>query len=683
MRKYAFTLILFSLLIILPSSTIAQTVTTTIVVDDGGGFDTGIYTSMVVDANGLPIIAYSAYQTNGFDDQHLMLAYCNDLACTAPNIVTVDDSVGTIGPFNSMVLNDAGYPVIAYSHLSVDKIKLAVCNDATCSSPTINTINVDGRYNNLALDDNEYPIIATYDDGDDDLELIYCSDTTCTTTPTVVSVDTSGFTGAYAEMVLNEMGYPVIAYQAKRGNIAQPGQLVLAVCNDAICSDPTISIVDNQDISGARVSYSALALNSNGYPIIAYDATGIVGRPLKLAICDDAVCSNPTLKVLDESFVGASTTGSHASIVLHNDAPIIAYEDANQDDLKLAICNDPACATHTLKTLDSMGNVGRFISMIVDNGGNVAVAYHDDTNGTLKLYSEQRDGCYVYAPSEVTKGEIFTISIQCNNIDEDVAAFQVGHRMTGAARTTDRAYTPGTFAEGQEEALFVANNTLQNYVGAFIDGNPVSGFFTIGSVDYSVNTNARGGDTIFFGLTPFVLSDPNGGLVDVVHANANATITVVDSASFVATGTIQSSVANADLRNLKLTLPNGSLNLRGDVEAPYNFTISGGAFNAAFTAEADMHLGCDAVLTMQPNIEAVLGDITLTAGNVATIRNEPVDIIDINDMTAIGVALARGRFNAAFDVNSDDALDARDIAIVASNFGTERDDCFAEIGDEA
>ncbi|MBN1813946.1 MAG: hypothetical protein JXA14_19070, partial [Anaerolineae bacterium] len=59
------------------------------------------------------------------------------------------------------------------------------------------------------------------------------------------------------------------------------------------------SIVTTVDGTGTVGPYTSLALNSSGFPVIScYDE---INRELKVAVCDDANCSNPALTRIDSA----------------------------------------------------------------------------------------------------------------------------------------------------------------------------------------------------------------------------------------------------------------------------------------------------------------------------------------------------------------------------------------------
>ncbi len=130
----------------------------------------GSYTSLQLDHNDYPIIAYYD-RTN----TALNVAFCNDPTCsTSPSITTIDDGIipENVGPYSSLKLNSQGFPVIAY--YSESSLKMAICRDLTCSTfdpDTVdNSANV-GQWNSLQLDGADDAIISYYDATTDDVKV--------------------------------------------------------------------------------------------------------------------------------------------------------------------------------------------------------------------------------------------------------------------------------------------------------------------------------------------------------------------------------------------------------------------------------------------------------------------------------------------------------------------------------
>jgi methionine-rich copper-binding protein CopC len=283
-------------------------------------------------------------------------------------------SANNVGFDLSLQLDSSGRPVISYFDDSADDLKLVVCSDQTCSTtPTVRTIESSGNiglYTSLVLV-NDNPVISYVDASHTGtLKLAICANPTCSSGTTIRTIE-SNASAAYTTLLLNA-GNPVISYYSLNGT------LKLAVCNDPTCTAPTIRTVDA--VAGHFVgNYAGMVLDS-GRPVISYyDSTAGL---LKLAICDDAVCTAPTIRTLDT--VGSNGLQWYTSVVMSGGNPIISYYDTVSEDLKLAVCTDPTCTGTTIVTIDAGGSVGRFSSMKLNNG-NPVISYNDKTNTWLKL----------------------------------------------------------------------------------------------------------------------------------------------------------------------------------------------------------------------------------------------------------------------------------------------------------
>jgi predicted regulator of Ras-like GTPase activity (Roadblock/LC7/MglB family) len=355
------------------------------VVDDPGVG--GLYTSLAIGSDGLPVISH-------FDDSSdaLRVVKCNDAACVGGDETRslVDDPAGRVGLYSSIAVPADGLPVVAYYDDTADALKIAKCNDPACSGGDETLTTVDdsasnvGMYARLALGFDDLPVVAYYDATARSLKVLKCNDAACSGgDETISTVDDPGNTvGQHAAIAIGADGFPIIAYEQ-----TAPFALKAAKCNDAACSggNETLSIVDPG--GGNNVGkFAAIAVGAGGLPVISYfDDTA---DALKVARCNDVACSggDETLSVVDDT---PGREGQYTSIAVGNDGlPVISYYDGTAAALKVAHCNDQACSggDETRTTVDDPNSlVGDFSSIAIGADGLPVISYRDDGAGALRV----------------------------------------------------------------------------------------------------------------------------------------------------------------------------------------------------------------------------------------------------------------------------------------------------------
>jgi hypothetical protein len=179
-------------------------------------------------------------------------------------------------------------------------------------------------------------------------------------------------TGLFTSMLVDGADNPIIAYFDKKERTVK-----LALCDDPLCNEFEIKVIDDE---GAVGQYPSLVLDEQGFPVISY--YDMTKKALKIAVCQDARCDAIERKILDQT----GKAGEYNSLQLTSaGCPVISYFDDENEHLKLAICGDPACADVLLTTVDDGEDVGKSTSLALTADDRAVISYYDEENAYLKL----------------------------------------------------------------------------------------------------------------------------------------------------------------------------------------------------------------------------------------------------------------------------------------------------------
>jgi len=319
--------------------------------------DVGERTSLALAAGDVPVATY--YDV---DVKDLKFVHCGNAACTAPTIRTIDSVFPpniNVGLFSSIVVNGSGNPVIAYYTEPFDILKLVICSDPTCGTYNdydVDAVAITGLYPSLKLDALGFPVISYYDQSAADLKVVRCQDATCST-KVITTVDGSGGdAGKYTSLALDAAGFPVVSYY----NESQ-GDLKVIHCGDANCSGG--NTIASPDSTGDVGQHTSLVLDAAGNPIVSY--YNVTGTALRVLHCGNAACmAGNTITTPDAAGnVGEYTSLALDGV----GSPVVSYYDASDMKLNVLHCGDPACAgtsiavggvTELSNVLQRSGSVG-------------------------------------------------------------------------------------------------------------------------------------------------------------------------------------------------------------------------------------------------------------------------------------------------------------------------------------
>jgi hypothetical protein len=232
-----------------------------------------------------------------------------------------------------------------------------------------------GQYTSLTLDGQNNPVISFYDATNEKLKVLHCAENNCSQFKEMTAPDPANNIGKYSSLTLDQHGNPIISYY-DQANTA----LKVLHCGNPSCS--ANNIISTPDATGNVGEYTAIVANRNGEPTVSYyDATKGV---LKILHCGNAQCNNGNIIVTPDL---TSSNGVQSSIQLNAAGnPVIAYFDFTNSALKVLTCGNSDCSAHNrIVTVESIEDVGRYPSLVLDKKGNPAVSYLDLSNGKLKI----------------------------------------------------------------------------------------------------------------------------------------------------------------------------------------------------------------------------------------------------------------------------------------------------------
>src|SRR3989344_8995199 len=222
---------------------------------------------VVVGQDGFARVAYH-YSSGG----NMKFAHCTNSNCTSKNITNLEDISGPVGI--SIAIGLDGFSRIAYSFSSTAYFRFVRCLDADCASKNItamDTVGSVGRFTSLVLDNNGYGQIVYYDDNSNPpiLKFAKCANIDCTS-KSIVNIDSALYIFDYDEhpnaIAMGKDGFPRIIYRSGTdGN----GAIQFVECLNADCSSKNIESPDAGS-SGNGAAYSFLDVDSSGLARIVY-----------------------------------------------------------------------------------------------------------------------------------------------------------------------------------------------------------------------------------------------------------------------------------------------------------------------------------------------------------------------------------------------------------------------------
>lgn len=460
----AVTLLLVSLAVLFLSPAVFAVGNSIVAVDADGV--TGEYTSLVLDAQGYPIMSY--YDTT---EGKLKVAHCFEKNCALFNSIVTPDAATNIGKYTSITLDSNGKPVVSYYDATNSALKVLHCGNAACS--TGNTIATPdsngtvGQYTAVTVDSKNFPVVTYYDATSGVLKVLHCGNASCTVGNSIVKPDLTSSNGVQSSVKINAVGNPVIAYFDFTHK-----SLKILTCGNANCNAGNTIVTADAVADVGR--YPSLVLDSNGKPAVSY--LDLTNGKLKVLRCGNATCSAGNTFA---SIGGNGVVGYFSSLALDASSnPMVSYYDKTNGNLNVLRCGNASCTSNnTIIAPDAGGNVGLYTSLKLDASGNPVISYFDSSNGDLKVLHCGSATCgpntSVIADNSSQVGQYTAIKLDASGnpivsywdeTNGDLKLLHCGNSTCTVNNTITSPYTTGN--TGWDTSLALDAN-----------GNPVISFF--------------------------------------------------------------------------------------------------------------------------------------------------------------------------------------------------------------
>ena len=305
--------------------------------------------------------------------------------------IAVADAIVDVGTgiFNSLAIGANELPVITFWDPTNSSLKMALCIDVVCSGVATNTVDGGdgvGFSPSVAIGVDNLPVISYRDGRNGALNVAHCNDPVCSDA-FITTVDSSGDLAISDSITIGVDGLPIINYS----DLAN-GVLKVAHCEDRVCSSSSITTVDDlgdfgQEISGDLGRDISMAIGTDGRPIISYRDSA--NSDLKVAHCDDVLCDRSVTVTLDTR----GEVGPHTSIAIAADGlPIVGYGNLSGSAVKVAQCNDITYRSSTISNIVD-AEFPFFIAIAIGVDDLPVIGYVDLANEVLRVAHCRNEAC--------------------------------------------------------------------------------------------------------------------------------------------------------------------------------------------------------------------------------------------------------------------------------------------------
>jgi hypothetical protein len=238
------------------------------IVSEGDAELVGANPSLVVGADGLPMVMYTVGEEIGDSSRETVLlrpklVRCLDTACSQ----SVSNEVAVPGFQNTLAIAPIGLPVFA--HHDMDQVMLTRCRDASCTATSTVELAassfIAGEPMAVAFDQRGSPIVAFINVNDYNIHVVACTSWSSGRVETFADSDNNRWSTNTVDLVVPGDGLPIVAAAQRDGAVH------VAKCTDRACTESTATILDD---TGNETLTADMALGSDDLPLVAYYADG-------------------------------------------------------------------------------------------------------------------------------------------------------------------------------------------------------------------------------------------------------------------------------------------------------------------------------------------------------------------------------------------------------------------------
>ena len=336
---------------------------------------TGLYTSIAIGVDGLPVISHQD-DTAGT----LRVTHCDNRTCSAATTTAVDDPVMTVGAHGSMAIGSDGLPIISHYDAGGQALRVTHCSTVTCTAATSvtvdNGVNDVGRFTSIAIGTDGLPIVSYLDDTAGTLRVTHCGSVTCASGNISTTVDDPVQTvGGYTSLAIGSDGLAVISHSDFGTNT-----LRVTHCSNIACTAATSTTADAAAFVGTTTS---LVIGSDGLPLIGHrdDAA----RGLRVTHCANVACTVSTSATIDD--LPVNSVGGDKAVALGGDGlGLIAHYDNTANTVRVTHCSNVLCSVATTTTVDAAPTgAGQYIDLAIGTDGLPAISYFEAIPARLRV----------------------------------------------------------------------------------------------------------------------------------------------------------------------------------------------------------------------------------------------------------------------------------------------------------